>query len=70
MRFYGYWDERAKGGYLHDLVIYFYLADDNIEVREVYDDRNSSLFIRKGKIPKVRIFYLYFSFMLVFLSIN
>lgn len=58
LRFYGYWDDRdTLGGYLHDLIIHYYLADDTIEIiekmRENCGRDTSSMFIRKGKLPKV-----------------
>lgn len=57
LRFYGYWDDRmTHGGNLYDLEIYYYLADDTIEVKEIMRKNcgkdSGSLFIKRAKLPK------------------
>lgn len=56
LRFDATWDDRANGGDLHHLVLQYYLADDNVEVRIVHGtntgrDPVPSL-LRKQQLPK------------------
>lgn len=57
LRFNGYWDDRnSENGTLHNLEIYYYLADDTVEVKEVLTEcgvDKSVMFIRRDKLPKV-----------------
>lgn len=57
LRFYGYWDDRdSEHGVLHDLEIYYYLADDTIEIKDIVPPnagRDSSfMFMKRAKLPK------------------
>lgn len=58
LRFYAYWDDReTEYGYIHKLEIYYYLADDTIEMKEIISE-NSGLdsgfmFLRRQKLPKI-----------------
>lgn len=55
--FYGYWDDRdAMFGDLRNLNIYYFLADDTIQIKEIFP-RNSgrdapATFLMRQKIPK------------------
>lgn len=52
LKFYGYWQEKTELGEFHNLEIYYYLADDTIEIKEV---SCPGVFLKRGKLPKVRI---------------
>ncbi|KAI4467069.1 ef-hand domain c-terminal containing protein [Holotrichia oblita] len=57
LRFYGYWDDRdSEHGVLHDLEIYYYLADDTIEIKDIVPPnagRDSGfMFMKRAKLPK------------------
>ncbi|GLV41435.1 EF-hand domain containing 1.1 [Carabus blaptoides fortunei] len=57
LRFSGYWDDRlTEGGILHNLEIYYFLADDTIEIKEVFNahcGKNvGKMFIKRGRLPK------------------
>jgi hypothetical protein len=59
LRFFGYWDDRENlHGVLHDLEIYYYLADDTVEIKEIIppnSGRDSGfMFLQRTKLPKVR----------------
>lgn len=59
LRFYGYWDDRESlHGVLHDLEIYYYLADDTVEIKEIIppnSGRDSGImFLQRSKLPKVK----------------
>lgn len=67
LRFYAYWDDReAMFGDLRELVLYYFLADDTIEVKEIFPKNSGrdapSKFLRRTKVPKVfkynSIFYI------------
>lgn len=55
--FYGYWDDReAMFGDIRDLNVYYFLADDTIQIKEIFP-RNSGrdappTFLTRRKIPK------------------
>lgn len=57
LRFSAYWDDRESlFGDMHDLMLYYFLADDTMQVRELYP-RNSGRdappkFLARRKIPK------------------
>lgn len=58
LRFFGYWDDTdSPYGYVHDLEILYYLADDTIEVLEnlpsTCGPSTKSILVKKLKIPKV-----------------
>lgn len=57
LKFYGFWDDRhTEDGTLHHLELLYYLADDTMEVKEVWWDcgvQKSRMFIRRDKLPKV-----------------
>ncbi|GJQ82716.1 hypothetical protein Trydic_g19726 [Trypoxylus dichotomus] len=57
LRFYGYWDDRqSEHGVLHDLEIYYYLADDTIEIKDIVPPnagRDSGfMFMKRAQLPK------------------
>lgn len=59
LRFYGYWDDRESlHGVLHDLEIYYYLADDTIEIKEIIPPNSGHdsgfMFLQRSKLPKVK----------------
>ncbi|XP_017782894.1 PREDICTED: EF-hand domain-containing family member C2-like [Nicrophorus vespilloides] len=58
LRFYGYWDDRDSDfGEFHDLEIYYYLADDTIEIKDIIPPNGGrdtgSLLMKRSKLPKV-----------------
>lgn len=58
LRFNAYWDDReSMFGDLRDLVLYYFLADDTIEVKEVFPTNSGRdappKFLARCKIPKV-----------------
>lgn len=64
LRFYGYWDDTDNlYGVVHDLEIYYYLADNTIEIKENLPSNSGrdsgSTFLRRMQVPKVRIFLLF-----------
>lgn len=61
LRFEAYWDDReSMFGDLRDLIVYYFLADDTIQVKEVFPvnaGRDAPpKFLTRQKIPKVYIF--------------
>lgn len=72
LRFYGYWDDRYTGGNLHDLTILYYLADNTMQIieneRDFCGKKISSIFIKRGKIPKVSLQLKIYTFFLVFIG--
>nr|XP_012139231.1 PREDICTED: EF-hand domain-containing family member C2-like isoform X3 [Megachile rotundata] len=57
LRFYGYWDDTINlYGLVHDLEIYYYLADDTMQIKENVppnSGRDSGfMFLRRMKVPK------------------
>ncbi|KAK7882331.1 hypothetical protein WMY93_028505 [Mugilogobius chulae] len=57
LRFYGYWDDTNNMyGDVRNFVLHYFLADDTIEIREVFNPncgRNQvSKFLRRSKLPK------------------
>lgn len=60
LRFYGYWDDTDNlYGVVHDLEIYYYLADNTMEIKENLPSNSGrdsgSTFLRRMQVPKVRI---------------
>ncbi|XP_060830646.1 EF-hand domain-containing family member C2-like isoform X2 [Bombus pascuorum] len=58
LRFYGYWDDTDNlYGVVHDLEIYYYLADNTMEIKEnlpANSGRDSgSTFLRRMQVPKI-----------------
>jgi hypothetical protein len=56
-RFFAVWDDRdSQYGELRQYIIYYYLADDTVEVQEVYKDNAGRdpvpLLLRKMKLPR------------------
>ncbi|XP_076749581.1 EF-hand domain-containing family member C2 [Xylocopa sonorina] len=57
LRFYGYWDDTdSLHGIVHDLEIYYYLADNTMEIKENVPPNtgrdSGPMFLRRMKIPK------------------
>ncbi|XP_058803403.1 EF-hand domain-containing family member C2-like [Phymastichus coffea] len=57
LRFYGFWDDsESPHGYVHELEILYYLADDTLEILESQPARHGastrSLLVKRMKIPK------------------
>lgn len=58
LKFTAYWDDRqSPSGDIHDLILYFYLCDDTIQVNKINDQGKSSILVRRQKLPKVRTTY-------------
>ncbi|XP_076482302.1 EF-hand domain-containing family member C2 isoform X2 [Bombus vancouverensis nearcticus] len=58
LRFYGYWDDTDNlYGVVHDLEIYYYLADNTIEIKENLPSNSGrdsgSTFLRRMQVPKI-----------------
>ncbi|XP_033360421.1 EF-hand domain-containing family member C2-like isoform X1 [Bombus vosnesenskii] len=58
LRFYGYWDDTDNlYGVVHDLEIYYYLADNTIEIKENLPSNSGrdsgSMFLRRMQVPKI-----------------
>lgn len=56
LRFYGYWDDRKNMfGDIRDLIIYYFLADDTVEIKEIFPINSGrdgkGIFLRRMKIP-------------------
>lgn len=59
-RFFGYWDDRSNvGGTLHNLVIYYFLSDDTMQISEDLPENSGqelgSTLLRRTPVPKVQI---------------
>lgn len=59
LRFFGYWDESDNpNGIIRDVEIYYFLADDTIEIKEILPKSllkdYGTMHVKKTKIPKVR----------------
>lgn len=59
LRFYGYWDDRANlFGDIHDVELNYFMADDTIEVKDLCRKKVGRdcrpIFVRRGKLPKVK----------------
>ncbi|XP_065162838.1 EF-hand domain-containing family member C2-like isoform X2 [Atheta coriaria] len=58
LRFYAYWDDReSEFGVFHDLEVFYYLADDTIEIKDVVSRgalkrSTGTLLMRRCKLPK------------------
>ncbi|XP_034948981.1 EF-hand domain-containing family member C2 [Chelonus insularis] len=57
LKFIGYWDDTANEyGVIHSLELYYYLADDTIEIKEILPPNSSrdlnATFLKRMKIPK------------------
>ncbi|CAK9822215.1 EF-hand domain-containing family member C2 [Anthophora retusa] len=57
LRFYGYWDDTdSLYGFIHDLVIHYYLSDNTIDITENIPPNSGrdsgSMFLRRMKVPK------------------
>lgn len=54
LKFTAYWDDRQSvGGDIRDLILYFYLCDDTIQINEINDRGKSSIMYKRQKLPKV-----------------
>lgn len=58
LRFYAYWDDRqSMFGDVRDLIVYFFLADDTIQIKEVLSANSGrdgpATFMARQKLPKV-----------------
>ncbi|CAH1962003.1 unnamed protein product [Acanthoscelides obtectus] len=57
LHFLAYWDDHdTEYGYIHNLEIRYYLADDTIEIKELQSESGGEpgfIFLRRGKLPKV-----------------
>lgn len=54
LKFKAYWDDRQSiGGDIRDLILYFYLCDDTIQINEINDEGKSSTMYKRQKLPKV-----------------
>lgn len=54
LRFDAYWDDRGSlSGDIHNLIVYYYLADDTIQITEVSKHARQTIFYRRLKLPKV-----------------
>lgn len=55
LKFTGFWDDQqSPSGHVHNLVLYFYLCDDTIQINEVDDQGKSSILLKRQKLPKVQ----------------
>ncbi|XP_052753488.1 EF-hand domain-containing family member C2-like isoform X2 [Galleria mellonella] len=57
LRFYGYWDDReSEFGVVHNLEIHYFLADDTIEIKEVYPPNSGTeggpMFLKRMRLPR------------------
>lgn len=58
LKFNGYWDDRkTMFGDVRELIIYYFLADDTIQIKEIFPKNSGrdapGIFLRRQKIPKV-----------------
>lgn len=58
LRFYAYWDDReSMFGDVRDLILFYFLADDTIQLKEVFPHNSGrdapAKFLARQKIPKV-----------------
>jgi hypothetical protein len=58
LRFHGFWDDRASDcGDLHKLEVLYFLADDTIEVHEIFGPNSgrmsNGIFLKREKLIKV-----------------
>lgn len=58
LKFYGYWDDQDNEfGILHHLEIYYYLADDTVEIKDILPPNSGtdakSMLVKRSKLPKV-----------------
>ncbi|XP_059052304.1 EF-hand domain-containing family member C2-like isoform X2 [Achroia grisella] len=57
LRFYGYWDDReSEFGVMHNLEIHYFLADDTIEIKEVFPPNSGTeagpMFLKRMRLPR------------------
>lgn len=54
LRFNAYWDDRCSlTGDVHNLIIYYFLCDDTIQISEISRQGKSSTLFKRQKLPKV-----------------
>lgn len=54
LKFDAFWDDRdTPSGDIHNLIIYYYLCDDTIQIMEVFKHKRPTVFYKRLKLPKV-----------------
>lgn len=54
LKFDAYWDDRdSPSGDIHNLTVYYFLADDTIQISETLDNGKSTVLYKRLKLPKV-----------------
>lgn len=54
LRFDAYWDDRGSlSGDIHNLIVYYYLADDTIQITEISKQGRPTILYKRLKLPKV-----------------
>lgn len=54
LRFDAYWDDRdSPSGDIHNLIVYYYLADDTIQITEISKRDRPTILYKRLKLPKV-----------------
>lgn len=57
LKFDAYWDDRdSLSGDMHNLIVYYYLYDDTIQITEVFKHKRPVVFYKRLKLPKVKTF--------------
>lgn len=58
LKFNGYWDDRSEYGDIRNLQISYYLADDTMDIKEVFPANSGrdggGPFLKRCKLPRVR----------------
>lgn len=59
LKFDAYWNDRSEFGELRKLQLYYYLADDTIEIKEIYAPNSGrdgpAVFLKRSLLPKVSL---------------
>lgn len=54
LKFDAYWDDRKSlSGDIHKLIVYYYLADDTIQINEIPREGRPTILYKRLKLPKV-----------------
>lgn len=57
LKFDAYWDDRnSLCGDIHKLIVYYYLADDTIQINEIKKNEKPKILYKRLKLPKVMRF--------------
>lgn len=67
LKFDAYWDDRnSHAGEIHNLNVFYYLSDDTIQINEIPKQGKSIVLCKRGKLPKVPLFFFFFFLFFLF----